>query len=106
MSKEIYKKDYLASQKEYTSQTTCSVKGCKNPVDFEVILYDEYEDGKVFYEQDSTCPFLCRFHQGENERLAKREEVVYYPYTNQGDAKGYTKYIPIREAYPQCFTDG
>ena len=101
---------YLSHRKPLTPQTTCSVEGCNRPVDFEVILYDEYDNGVVFYEQDFTCPFLCQFHRDENEKNAVGERVprgcVEYPYTNGEGAQGYTKYIPIKEAYPQCFTDG
>ena len=71
------------------------------------MLYDEYSDGAVFYEQDFTCPFLCQVHHDENEKLAKGKReprgFVEYPYTNRGDAQGYTKYVPIGEAYPQHF---
>jgi|GEM_PF-697774 len=105
VSKNYNEEAYLASRKEYTPQTTCSVEGCTRPADFQVILYDEYSDGTVFYEQDFTCPFLCQFHRDENEKRAQGKRVPrgvgVYPYTNQHGAQGYTKYVPIKEAYSQ-----
>jgi len=45
----------------------CAVNGCANEADVEVILYDVYSDGNIFFEQDFTCPYLCRKHILENE---------------------------------------
>ena len=78
----------------------CSVKGCTQKADYRVILYDVYMDEQeVFFEQDSTCPFLCASHMAENERRAKgvREPRgdVAYPYTNQHGAQGFTIYQPL-----------
>ena len=78
----------------------CSVKGCTQNADYRVILYDVYMDEQeVFFEQDSTCPFLCAAHMTENERRAKgvREPRgdVAYPYTNQQGAQGFTIYQPL-----------
>jgi hypothetical protein len=48
----------------------CSVPGCSINADVEVILYDVYPHGEVFFEQDSTCPYLCMTHVLENENTA------------------------------------
>jgi hypothetical protein len=53
------------------ARPNCSVKGCKSPADFEVILYDVYVGTDVFFERDFTCPFLCFDHDVENEEKAK-----------------------------------
>ena len=63
-----------------------------------------------FYEQDFTCPFLCVEHMRENEVKANGERrprgVVHYPFSNQHAAQGYTKYVPVSEAYPELFNTG
>lgn len=93
----------------YTKETKCSVKECGNLADYEVVLYDYYDYAKeTFYEQDYTCPFICQSHLEENETKAEGERrprgVVYYPYTNQDRAQGYSKYNPLKEVYPQFFS--
>jgi hypothetical protein len=78
----------------------CSVKGCQREAEYRVILYDVYvNEEEVFFDQDNTCPFICGNHMAENERQAKgvrkpRGEMLY-PYTNNGDAQGFTIYQPI-----------
>ncbi|MBM2814695.1 MAG: hypothetical protein HW421_1457 [Ignavibacteria bacterium] len=72
------------------------------------MLYDEYPIEKIkFNEQDNTCPFLCEQHKEENEKNAvgirKPRGFVEYPYTNKEHAQGFSKYIPIKEAYPKHF---
>jgi hypothetical protein len=49
----------------------CQAPGCKKDADYEVILYDVYVSGEVFFERDFTCPFLCEKHVAENERGAE-----------------------------------
>lgn len=98
--------------KKYEIGTKCSVENCTNPAEFEVVLYDFYENhNEIFYEQDYTCPFLCNTHLEQNESEAVGERVprgdVHYPYTNRHGAQGYSKYNPIKEVYPQLFlSDG
>lgn len=94
----------------YQPGQKCSVKQCNQLAEYEVVLYDFYdffEDPETFYEQDYTCPFLCEDHMKFNEDKAKGERrprgVVYYPFTNQHTAQGYSKYNPIKEVYPQFF---
>lgn len=77
----------------------CSVKGCNQQAVAEVILYDTYGDGTVFFEQDHTCPFICEHHLIENEEQATGERkprgYMVYPYTNQEKALGFTIYRPF-----------
>lgn len=89
----------------YKTGTPCSVEKCRMPAEFEVYLYDFYPYLNFeFFEQDFTCPFLCRPHMEENEKRADgiREPRGYvrYPYTNRRGAQGYTKYAPIAEIFP------
>jgi hypothetical protein len=74
----------------------CSVPGCDVKADYEVILYDIYTNGDLFFEQDETCNFICKKHATENEEEAKGERrprgVVTYPYTNLHSAQGFTIY--------------
>jgi hypothetical protein len=51
----------------------CAVGGCGKQADVEVILYDFYSTGDVFFEQDFTCPYLCTEHLLENEAEAFSE---------------------------------
>jgi restriction endonuclease Mrr len=95
----------------YSRETKCCVHDCSNPADFEVYLWDYYDyidGGQEFFEQDYTCPFLCRPHMQENEKRAKGKRIprgyVEYPFTNQHEAQGFTKYQPIEEAYPVIYT--
>jgi len=95
----------------YVHESKCSVPNCSELAEFEVYLWDYYEylsSSKEFFEQDFTCPFLCRSHMEENERLAQGRRVprgyVSYPYTNQHSAQGYTIYRPLEEAYPLLYT--
>lgn len=81
----------------------CSVTSCSSDAICEVILFDVYtHDGTVFFEQDSTCPYLCADHILENEKEAKGERkprgVVHYPYTNQHRAQGFTIYKPLKQS--------
>ncbi len=77
----------------------CSVDGCTRQAVAEVLLYDLYEDGTIFFEQDFTCPFICTQHMLENERQAKGVRrprgFVEYPYTNRHSAQGFTLYRPL-----------
>lgn len=78
----------------------CSVEGCQHEAEYKVILYDVYTDiEEVFFQQDTTCPFLCAHHMAENEKSAKgvrkpRGETEYL-YTNRHLAQGFTIYQPI-----------
>ena len=81
----------------YTEGVKCCVDGCENVADYEVILYDYYPRFKeTFCEQDYTCPFLCQQHVDINEQQAKGSkaprETTTYPYTNQHNAQGHSKY--------------
>jgi hypothetical protein len=77
----------------------CRVEGCGRDADLEVILYDFYLHGDVFFEQDFTCRYICMKHAIENEAGAEGERkprgMVMYPYTNRGGAQGFTIYRPI-----------
>lgn len=81
------------------SSPKCHVDGCPNPAAVEVILYDVYHDGHVFFEQDVTCPHLCQEHVAENEKKAagvrKPRGSVSYPYSNGHGAQGFTIYRPL-----------
>lgn len=95
----------------YTTGTKCSVDNCENLAEYEVVLYDFYEYPKTtFYEQDYTCPFLCKEHLEINEMNAKGERKprghVQYPFTNRHHAQGYSKYNPLIDVYPQLFSSG
>lgn len=86
----------------------CSVKGCQRKADYKVILYDVYFDiEEVFFEQDTTCPFICTHHMVQNEKLAEgvREPrgAIDYPYTNQEYAYGFTIYQPIQHRSARSF---
>lgn len=96
---------------EYEPGRSCSAEGCKRPAEFEVYLYDYYPSANAeFFEQDYTCPFLCEQHMEENEARAKgvRESrgSVDYPFSNRHGAQGYSKYAPLKEAYPVLFSLG
>ena len=77
----------------------CDVEGCENVAVAEVILYDVYQNGKVFFEQDFGCEFICAAHIVENESKAKGvrqpQGSVEYPFTNQNHAQGFTIYRPL-----------
>jgi hypothetical protein len=80
----------------------CSVDGCEHNATHEVILYDVYpynRDTSVFFEQDTTCNFICPEHLHENEQQAQGERRyrghTSYPYTNKHGAQGYTIYRPL-----------
>ena len=77
----------------------CKVKGCNNGAAYEVILYDFYASGEVFFEQDDTCLFICTEHAIQNEREAdgtrEPKGSMTYPYTNRNCAQGFTIYKPI-----------
>lgn len=80
--------------------TNCSVDRCDNPAEYEVHLYDYYDHLKYeFFEQDFTCPFLCKTHMDENEENSRGEKkprgYVIYPFTNKNGAQGYSKCLPI-----------
>lgn len=87
-----------------SQETLCSVDGCTNKPDYVVFLYDQYNNGTTFFEQDFTCPFICETHMQENERgignagVGERRRPRshnQYLYSNQHDAQGYTKYAPL-----------
>lgn len=87
---------------EATQMPTCSVDGCSNEADLEVILYDFYPgDGTVFFERDFTCPYICASHAKQNEAGIKgtREprSGAAYPFTNKHFAQGFTIYRPLRD---------
>jgi len=81
----------------------CSVPNCSEKAAVEVILYDVYDTGEVFFEQDSTCPYLCHGHVAENEASIQGNRVpgntVNYKYSNRHSAQGFTIYRPIKNHY-------
>ena len=90
---------------QYESDTKCCVDGCSKPAEYEVYLYDYYpHNHHEFFEQDITCPFICKTHMEENEKQAKGARksrgTVNYPYTNRHMAQGYTKYAPLTNLFP------
>ena len=52
----------------------CSVNGCGEKAAVQVILYDVYSEGLVFFEEDRTCPRLCTRHLIENEQGAASQD--------------------------------
>lgn len=72
---------------------------CNAPASVEVILYDVYSEGTVFFERDTTCPFLCVAHLIENEKSLSESRVprgiASYKYSNKHDAQGFTIYKPL-----------
>jgi len=97
------------SYKNYSRGTLCSAMDCDQPAEYEVYLYDYYPQpiNEEFFEQDSTCPFLCDDHMRENEERAVGDRIprgrVAYPYTNRNGAQGYSRYVPLRDVFPQLF---
>lgn len=97
---------------EFSKESRCCVDGCKNAADYEVYLYDYYshQPPEEFYEQDYTCPFICEAHMRENEARIigerKPRASLSYPFTNQHNAQGFTKYAAISEAYPEFYNSG
>jgi hypothetical protein len=80
--------------------TKCSVPDCNEKAACEVILYDVYPyNGEVFFEQDHTCPYICKKHIMENEDKADGERAprgsVHYPFTNKNGAQGMSIYRPL-----------
>lgn len=80
----------------------CNVPNCNNQADYLVLLTDFYRDSEdIFVKIDVTCPFLCKQHKEENELKAigskKPRDVTRYPYSNQNEAQGVTKYIPLKQ---------
>jgi len=70
----------------------------KLTAEFEVFLYDVYTKGEpqVFFERDTTCPFLCPEHMVENEENVRGVRAprgsAMYPYSNKNGALGFTIY--------------
>ncbi|KAA0141023.1 restriction endonuclease [Gimesia chilikensis] len=98
----------LQRYKQYEAGALCSVAGCDALAEFEVYLYDYYIDTAVeFFEQDLTCPFLCKSHMEQNEAEADGERrprgQIYYPFSNGHYAQGYTKYAPLASVFPVLF---
>lgn len=81
--------------------TQCSVVGCKNQADYEVIFYDYYTGlNHVHFEQDYTCPFICDEHMQENEAMSRGVRQprgdIDYPYSKKLGGQAYTKYLPAK----------
>src|SRR5690606_38866076 len=52
-------------------ETKCSVEGCSNQAEYEVLFYSYYvEMNRVHFKQDYTCPFICDEHMQENEAMS------------------------------------
>src|SRR3954466_7408309 len=81
--------------------SNCSVPGCTREAYAIPYLFDIYEDGGIFLQQDKTCPFICQAHLAENEIAAKGirkpRGLVKYLYTNKKGARGFTVYGPTAE---------
>lgn len=80
----------------------CSVSGCRNVAACEVFRQNmDLPAGECRCDRDDSCPYLCRKHITENERLAKgvREQKgrVIYPYTNQRKLMGFSVYMPLKD---------
>lgn len=79
---------------------SCCAANCVEEAAYEVILFDVYEDGEVFWERDTTCEFLCAPHVAENESRARGERrprgIVSYPHTNREGAQGLSIYRPLK----------
>lgn len=83
-------------------QTKCSVQGCEDLANYDVIFYDVYSSGP-FYEKHESCPYLCDAHMLENEKgaetglddpqLRKYRGRVKYPHTHSG-GQGFVIYRP------------
>ena len=77
----------------------CSVQNCSNHASAEVLLYDVYESGEVFFERDFTCPYLCAQHVAANEASLLGERIPgtisRYKHTNQHCAQGFSIYRPL-----------
>lgn len=90
------------------SDEKCSVKGCNQPAEYEVIFYDVYlhptNPVTVFYERHESCPFVCQEHLSQNERNAKTQldkpelrayrNHVDYPHT-KSEGQGFVIYRPL-----------
>ena len=81
------------------NHSICSVPHCSKRASVQVMLYDVYENGQVFFEPDFTCPYLCPQHIAENERSIQGTRapttISNYPYTNQHSAQGFSIYLPL-----------
>lgn len=86
----------------------CSVDGCDEDADYEVIFYDVYppfDNVQVFYEPHESVPYICQGHLNENEagadnglgdpRLRKYRGRIGYPLTPSG-GQGFVIYRPLR----------
>jgi hypothetical protein len=78
----------------------CSVDGCPNLAAYCVMLYDfEPIGGAIRFEEDPSCPHLCREHAADNEEQARGDRGtharVVYPYTNQAGEHGVSIYLDL-----------
>ena len=77
----------------------CSAPGCDKAASCEVILYDVYLDGAVFFERDMTCPYLCAGHIAKNEvslhGVRKPRGRTSYLFSNRHGAQGFTINKPL-----------
>jgi hypothetical protein len=67
----------MDKQQKPKAKPTCSAPACSEVASAEVILYDVYMDGEVFFERDKTCPYLCEKHLAENEASAVTKMLRY-----------------------------
>ncbi len=90
--------------KHQRGNPTCSVPGCGQPADYEVLFEDVYLNvgwrPRFYRDRDSKRPYLCSKHQQENEAGSVGEVqprgVVNYPHTNRCHAQGATGYRCLR----------
>jgi hypothetical protein len=92
--------DYTAQMSSISkTRYLCSVSDCKANADYEVVLYDFYPDGTVFFGRDYSCPFICAAHAAMNEKGVQGERkprgLVRYPFTNRNGGQGFCIYRPL-----------
>ena len=81
----------------------CSVDGCPSLAEYQVMLYDfEPIGGAIRFQEDLSCPYLCREHAAENEAEARGERGTHvrieYPFTNRGGEHGLSIYLDLPSA--------
>ena len=81
----------------------CSVDGCPSLAAYRVLLYDfEPIGGAIRFEEDLSCPYLCREHAADNEEHARGDRGTHarvtYPYTNRAGEHGVSIYLDLRSA--------
>lgn len=73
------------------SRPLCAVEGCEEPAIVEVFLEDiiGFRETFHFFEQDESCPFLCREHLKQNEEESTGwGRSRSYPFSKHGFHSG------------------